>query len=329
MNHNKSRGPLRIVRYSAADLDSIFAALKVDGIDAATGRLYRRCLHRAAFWLAGLEDYRSRVPGFSVVERLDKLEKAAARMVRYGCAMLACKPRAGSELNRIVQGKLPRPAPVRFRGSAAALIKLLPADDDCPSDQFPDRALAIALAIRGAKSDRILNRIVTRIASYEKDVKAATIAAALLARRARKGAEKTRWVRGRTVGLVHTGDAAFNGWIDDMLSLYEKITGRPVRTLVGKGGRHSEGIAYGPVIEFLKAAIGPINLKLREASDSPGSDSSDDPGWSFSEDAWRSRIRTAQKARMKQRSTAEIDCLPSHLRKRLGQTSDRPGGLGR
>ena len=100
--------------------------------------------------------------------------------------------------------------------------------------------------------------------------------------------------------MGHTGDAAFNGWIDDMLSLYEKITGRPVRTSVGSSGSHSEGIAYGPVIEFVKAAIRPINLKLREASDSAGHRPSwNNKGRSLDEDAWRSRIRTAQRARVK------------------------------
>ena len=163
MDH-RLRGPLKIVRYSDADLGSIAAALEADGIHADTVRLYRKCFQRAALWLARMENYRTRVPEFSLVERLDDLAKAADRMVRYGCAMLASKPRAGADLSRLVQGKLPRPAPARFRGYAAALIKLLPADEDCPSDEFPDRALAIALTIRGAKSDRALNRIAKAIA---------------------------------------------------------------------------------------------------------------------------------------------------------------------
>ena len=69
---------------------------------------------------------------------------------------------------------------------------------------------------------------------------------------------------------------------------------------MGKSGSDREGIAYGRVIEFLKEAIKPINSKLREEYDSYGfSDSSDSVGWSLDEDAWRSRIRTAQRARAK------------------------------
>ena len=329
MDH-RLRGPLKIVRYSDVDLGSIAAALKVDGIDADTVRLYRKCFHQAALWLARMENYRTRVPELSFVERLDDLAKAANRMVRYGCAMLASKPPAGADPSRLVQRKLPRPAPARFRASAAALLKLLPIDEDCPSDQFPDRALAIALAIRGAKSDRALNRIAKAIAGYELDVKAATIAAALLARRARKGAQKVRWVREHTVGFGHTGDAAFNGWIDDMLSLYEKITGRPVRTWVGNAGSHWEGIADGPPIKFLKAAIAPINLKLRKPPDAQDlSDSSDrpDPGWHLDEDAWRSRIRAAQRARVEKDAAINhwIDGMLSRYEQLTGKPVNASG----
>ena len=326
------RGLLEAVRYSDADLGSIAAALEVDGIDADTVRLYRESFDRAALWLARMENYKARVPVPSFMERLDDLAKAADRMVRYGCAMLTSKAGKGAGLNGLVQGKLPRPAPARFRGYAAALINLLTADEDCPSDQFPDRALAIALTIRGGKPDRTLNRIVRDIEGYGYDVRAATVAAALLARRARKGAETIERVRTSTVGVGHTGDAAFNGWIDDMLSLYEKITGRPVRTSVGSSGSHWEGIAYGPVIEFMKAAIRPINLKHREASDSPGHPPSwDNQGWSLDEDAWRSRIRTAQKARAKKDAAIDtwIEGMLFLSEIVTGKPRYRVGGSGR
>jgi hypothetical protein len=69
---------------------------------------------------------------------------------------------------------------------------------------------------------------------------------------------------GKIVPLGNTGDEFLNAWIATMMSLYERITGKPARTSVGGPGRSSEGVATGPLIRFLLAAGGPVGLDQSE-----------------------------------------------------------------
>ena len=73
----------------------------------------------------------------------------------------------------------------------------------------------------------------------------------------------------------HRGDAAENDWIADMMSLYERITGRKARTSVIAPGRPDEGKASGPLIRFLGAAGAPLRIE-------------------HSPESWRGRIRDSQ-----------------------------------
>jgi hypothetical protein len=85
----------------------------------------------------------------------------------------------------------------------------------------------------------------------------------------------------------NSGDVAINDWIVAMMGLYEEITGRNVRTSVGKPGRANEGIASGPLIRFLKAAGEPLE-RLLKATSKPLQ-------VVLHEDALRSRVRTIRK----------------------------------
>jgi hypothetical protein len=77
-----------------------------------------------------------------------------------------------------------------------------------------------------------------------------------------------------TVREGNPGNDAVNNWIDAMMSIYRRITGKEPRTSVGGFNKPNEGIADGPLIRFLQAAAEP----LKEIN--------------FFEDAWRSRVRT-------------------------------------
>jgi hypothetical protein len=58
----------------------------------------------------------------------------------------------------------------------------------------------------------------------------------------------------------HQGNVAVIGWIADMMSLYEKITGRKARTSIIAPNRPGEGKASGPFIRFLTAAGAPLGI---------------------------------------------------------------------
>ncbi|MGO9432386.1 hypothetical protein [Rhodoblastus sp.] len=102
----------------------------------------------------------------------------------------------------------------------------------------------------------------------------AAAAAAELKRRAEKAAAEVAEVGKLTVAEGNRGDRAINDWA--AASVYRDITGKEPTTSVGGPNRPDEGIAGGPLIRFLTAAGGPLQLE-------------------FSEDAWRGRVRTVLK----------------------------------
>ena len=83
-------------------------------------------------------------------------------------------------------------------------------------------------------------------------------AAAEFERRAKKAATEVTRVGKLTVREGNPGDDAVNNWIDAMMSIYRKITGKEPRTSVGGPNKPNEGIADGPLIRFLQAAAKPI-----------------------------------------------------------------------
>jgi hypothetical protein len=104
----------------------------------------------------------------------------------------------------------------------------------------------------------------------------AVAAAAELGRRAEQAAVEVAKVGKMTVEEGNPGDMAINDWVAAMMSTYRIITGKEPATSVGGFDRPDEGIAGGPLIRFLAAAGGPLQLE-------------------HTEDSWRSRIRTVLK----------------------------------
>ena len=74
----------------------------------------------------------------------------------------------------------------------------------------------------------------------------------------------------------HSGDAAINLWIDEMLNLYVALTGRDVGTSTVGPLTSGAGEPSGPLIRFLRVAGEPLGI-------------------SFSDAGWKSRIKTARK----------------------------------
>lgn len=69
------------------------------------------------------------------------------------------------------------------------------------------------------------------------------------------------------------GDAAVNNWLDAAMTIYKRVSGRPIGTSVGSPESKAAGKPGGPLIRFLTAAGAPLGLK-------------------YSEKAWRKRIRS-------------------------------------
>ena len=160
--------------------------------------------------------------------------------------------------------------------SAHRLLESLAIDSpDAAADGPGDPEILNALVLLGepnADSVIIDTRRIGRLVEIIEDV----AAAADVERRAKKAATEVAQVGRLTVREGNPGDDAVNNWIETMMSLYRKITGKEPKTSVGAPEGPNEGIGAGPLIRFLEAAGEPLNIR-------------------FSEDGWRSRVRTVLK----------------------------------
>jgi hypothetical protein len=160
--------------------------------------------------------------------------------------------------------------------NARRLLKSLDINEPQDAADGPgDTELLDALVLVGEPDERPVTNATRRIGRLVEIVDAIA-AAAELGDRANKAAEELAAVGKLTVREGNPGDEAVNSWIAEMMSLYRVITGKKPATSVWKPNQPNEGIAGGPLIEFLKAAAIPLKIE-------------------FSEDAWRSRVRTILK----------------------------------
>lgn len=164
----------------------------------------------------------------------------------------------------------------RISKSARRLLESLAVDNASDAADGPgDPEILRALVLRGEPNEDPVIEGTRRIGRLVEIIDGIA-AAAEFERRAKKAAAKVIEIGKLTVRAGNPGDDAVNNWIDAMLSLYRKITGKEPATSVGAPARPNEGIAAGPLIRFLEAAAKPLETE-------------------FSEDAWRSRVRTILK----------------------------------
>jgi hypothetical protein len=184
---------------------------------------------------------------------------------------------------RLIRRRPTRIAPSKMRDklhevakNARRLLRSLGVSNIADAADGPgSRELLGALVQLGERSEDPVVEAVSRIGCLTEIVEGLK-ATAVLEIRARKGAMQAVKVGKMTVPAGNVGNDAINDWIAAMMDLYRTITGKKPATSVGAPERTNEGLAAGPLVRFLRAAGGPLNIKL-------------------SEDAWRGRVRTILK----------------------------------
>ncbi|MEZ5827107.1 MAG: hypothetical protein R3D30_13960 [Hyphomicrobiales bacterium] len=101
-----------------------------------------------------------------------------------------------------------------------------------------------------------------------------------LEHRTEKATEDALQVGKLIVPQEHQGDAAVNGWVAAMMSLYKRVTGKEPGTSVRAPGSASPRKAAGPLIRFLEAAGKPLKIEQ-------------------SPESWRGRVRLLNATRKK------------------------------
>ncbi len=270
MKHDPSDRP----HYSDNDFAAIAAAV---GVDVCKVTQHRTEFFHASFWYASTDT--GLIPSVAVMNKLEQISQTARNFVAQGC-LLAGADR--DEHEKLISGKPIADSGVtsdrrKFDRTAAKLIRLLGVTEETAEDGLPDRELEDALVNAGDKDEYAIGQLAEAITCYRKDFPAALEAAEELARSAALGKSGAEQVRELTVKPGFHGREDLNGWVDDMLGLYGKITDRKVATSVRIPIGSDAGKAHGPLVRFLSAAGKPLGLQ-------------------FSDDAWRGRVRTAEKA---------------------------------
>ena len=270
MKHNPSHRP----HYSDNDFAAIAASV---GVDVCRVTQHRAKFDQASFWYAATDT--GLIPSVAVMNKLDKISQTARNFVDQGC-LLAGEDSNGRETR--ISGKPVAGSGVasdrrKFDRTAAKLIRLLGVTEETAEDGLPDSELEDALVNAGDKDEYAIGQLAEAVTCYRKDLPAALAAAEKIDRSAALGRTGIESLRDSTVTRGFHGRGDLNGWIDDMLGLYGKITGRKVATSVKMPIGSDAGKAHGPLVRFLSAAGKPMGLQL-------------------SDDAWRGRVRTAKKA---------------------------------
>ena len=259
--------------YTPAELESIAAAIGVS-MEAVQARVAQ--FEDAAEWYRsalgqGTEDARLLAAkkravraGRTFIPELPPIEKKTPSAASKTMEQLAQSCRR--HLKNLKAGTAPKKEASLRKLLAHLSIEDPSAAEDGPGD--PDILHLLTFA-EDSDEDHVLSVIQNVVGGTEAEQVTATKE---LERLAREAAAETVEIGKETVPKGHHGDQAVNGWVDDMLVLYEAITGEAPGTSVGAPLRKNEGVPGGPLIRFLEAAGKPLAIQ-------------------FTAKSWRSRIR--------------------------------------
>lgn len=205
------------------------------------------------------------IPRGNNKKKLCAIAAKAEKAIKHGHALIAGKPTA----------KLRKTVDNAFDQLLKKLTFPLPGTRDDNRDQELMKVLSWSF---DGDVDR-LEALLERIADYQTDLADAVAAVEELMPVLNASASELVSLRKLTVSPRDTGHTILNDLIASLLELYKEITGREITTTVGAQATDTEGIAGGPVIEYLKILLSLLDLD------------SDEHGISMSEDSLRARVR--------------------------------------
>jgi len=267
--------------YTQEIVSAIGLASGCDLSDKRINGILTRGLDAAAMWFGLSLTGGDLAPSVDNIEQLKRISKIAGKVAVSG-ALLDLQMR-GPETAHI---QYPRHLTRNYLGQRASLATLFMVNDDVEVFLSGRQSTAMVQSRNGGQ-DR-LERILMRLIDPTAKPAVVCVAAIDLSSLASRGADRLERVRATTTRPRHSGDVAMNGWIDDMLNLYQHVAGRKAATSTISQGWANEGVASGPLIRFLMAAFGPISEILQ---------ANGQPVPALFEDAWASRVRTAREAK--------------------------------
>jgi hypothetical protein len=280
---------LKCYQYTGGDFERIAAKLCIKGIDAEKIASYRQKFDGAAFWYATMQNCKVRIPNKKVSLDLKTIARSAERLVRHGRSLSASRSNVSGSEDTKDEKLVLQPTVAKLSNAIDTLLGKLSVTRETACDGLPDDFIKVFLQRPGDKTtaggkenhsgneEQIVTDLLETLADADSDITAITKAAAEIARRAHLGLEETQKLRGKMLLPGFSGNAADNGWIDDMLNLYMEITNRPIIMSTIDPSKEMKGTPSGPLIRFLAAAGEPVGL-------------------TFSPFAWESRVATAKKA---------------------------------
>jgi hypothetical protein len=235
-------------RYSDHDFEAMAAAI---GVDVSSVTEQRALFDQATTWYAAARGGSGLIPGAGLIKTLEMISATAEKFADLGRSIDAVEEAARERqppdeeaAKRLVNDCK------KFKRAADKLMRLLGVTEKTAADGLPDAGLEDALAgtcqgkvsAIASMADAIFARKINRPGAIQAADRLAGCAA-----EAKAGMTK---LRDLTVTAGNKGRGDINGWIDDMLGLYVKITGRKVATSVKMPIDPDAGKAHGPLVRF-------------------------------------------------------------------------------
>ena len=156
---------------------------------------------------------------------------------------------------------------IQIGNTARKLPRLLGTEGPSQAPDGPARDVLQVLASTGHKTEEDpIIRATARVGRLV-EILDAVDACREIERRADNGAKEAVEIGKLYIPKGHQGDVAVNDWIDCMLRIYQKITGKRKFGISVKGPHQRDsGKPTGPLIRFLQAAGTPLGIRLSAAS---------------------------------------------------------------
>lgn len=211
------------------------------------------------------------IPKGNNKKKLSTIATKAEKAIKHGQIVIDGKPTA--KLGKTVDNAFDQ-----------LLKKLTLSNPDAGDDKRDQELMRVLSWSFDGDADR-LEELLERIAAYKANLVDAVAAVQELIPILKTASAELISLRKLTVSPRDTGNTQINNLIASLLGIYKEITEREIRTTVGAQGSDTEGIAGGPVIEYLKILLAPLEL------------SADERGISKGEDAVRARVREVMESK--------------------------------
>jgi hypothetical protein len=262
MMMNRTNSGLLYGREESEDILTALGLTASDKQDISDGCFTKLSeeLIMAALWYRSLKGYQDRIPSYRLVQQLEIIHRAAGRVLKQGMALAKVRG-IPIDFNNKDFGTVARPQPYRYRALIDSLLRKVSVDPDAVEDGIRDHLLQGFLRRSDEPNpDFPLRDWLTDLAKKDDDLSTSLKAAHSMQEYIDAVLEELNEFKRHFDRSGDTSIAAEGVWLDTMLMLFKKWSGKEIKYYRPSPASEEEGQPAGDVIDFLTAAGWPIGF---------------------------------------------------------------------